>query len=337
MQQQNTLFEGAFLVQPSLVKRLFGEVAEASSELRADPQSYIRSAIKGDGVGGKRRKTLLRLGLALAIAVYAGIFLSAVIISFIHRNAKASTDDDLAMIHMVNPDDFKPQDMPDTAKQKQKSGGGGGGGRNTPTPPSKGQLPKFDLHPPLIAPRPEPQLRPPTIAVPETVQVDPRLQAKRDDLLPTGLPNGVPGPPSAGPGNGGGMGSGSGGGMGSGDGTGVGPGHGYNMGGGDPRLGGGTGNPGIATNVDTRPVALNNPRPNYTEDARKNKVQGTVRVRVLVGADGSVKRVTVVSGLPDGLNEEAIRAAYQIRFRPAMKSGQAVAFWQAVDIDFNLR
>jgi TonB family protein len=315
MQQQNNLFEGAFLVQPSLVKRLLGEVLEASSEFRADPQGYIRSAIKGDGLGGKRRASLLKLGWAIALSIFAvaGVFVVAwpLLQPFFHPKAQAS--DDLAMIHMVNPDDFKPQDMPEVAKQAKKSGGGGGGGRNTPTPPSKGQLPQFDLHPPIIAPRPEPQLRPPSIAVPETVQVDPRLQAKRDDLLPTGLPNGVPGPPSAGPGSGGGMGSGSGGGMGSGDGTGVGPGHGYNMGGGNPRLGGGTGNPGIATNVDTKPVPLNNPRPNYTEDARKNKVQGTVRVRVLVGADGSVKQVKVLSGLPDGLNEEAIRAAYQIR------------------------
>jgi protein TonB len=109
------------------------------------------------------------------------------------------------------------------------------------------------------------------------------------------------------------------------------------MGGGNPGLGGGTGHPAVATSVDTRPIPLNSPRPSYTEDARKNKVQGVVRVRVLVGADGVVKKVTVLSGLPDGLNEEAIRAAYQIRFRPATKSGQAVAFWQAVDIEFNLR
>jgi len=337
MQQQNTLFEGAFLIQPSLFRRLWDEVFEASREFRNNPSGYLESAVKGDGLGGKRRATLLKFGLALGIALYACILLGAVLVSFFHNRAKAATEDDLTMIHMVNPDDFKPQDMPDTAKANKKAGGGGGGGRNTPTPPSKGQLPKFDLHPPLIAPRPEPQLRPPSLAVPETVQVDPRLQAKRDDLLPTGLPNGVPGPPSAGPGAGGGMGSGSGGGMGSGDGTGVGPGHGYNMGGGGPSLGGGTGNPGVATSVDSRPVALNNPRPNYTEDARRNKVQGTVRVRVLVGADGAVKNVKILGGLPDGLNEEAIRAAYQIRFRPAMKSGQAVAFWQAVDIDFNLR
>ena len=78
-------------------------------------------------------------------------------------------------------------------------------------------------------------------------------------------------------------------------------------------------------------------RPNYTEEARKNKITGVVLARLLVGADGSVKQVRIARGLPDGLNEEAIRAAYQIRFKPAMKGGQPVAFWQMVEIEFNLR
>ena len=165
--------------------------------------------------------------------------------------------------------------------------------------------------------------------------VDPRLEPKRDELAVTGLPTGVPGPPSAGPGSGGGMGDGKGGGMGPGDGRGVGPGTGFNTGGGGPRLGGGSGAP--ATSVDQQPVLLNLPQPRYTEEARKNKIQGTVRVRVLIGSDGQVKRVVVVRPLPDGLDEQAIQAAYQLRFKPAMKSGQPVAFWKPVDIEFNLR
>ena len=89
----------------------------------------------------------------------------------------------------------------------------GGGGRNQPTPPSKGQLPKFSLTPPLIAPTTAPQLRIPTLPVMETVQVDPRLEKPRDDLAVTGLPTGVPGPPSDGPGSGSGIGTGKGGGV----------------------------------------------------------------------------------------------------------------------------
>ena len=91
------------------------------------------------------------------------------------------------------------------------------------------------------------------------------------------------------------------------------------------------------TSVDSRPVALNSVRPNYTEGARRNKVSGTSRLRLLVGADGSVKRVNIITPLPDHLTEEAIKASFQVKFRPAMKSGQPVAFWTVLDVDFSLR
>jgi TonB family protein len=331
--QDKALFEGAFLNQPLLVTRLVNEFAAGTREFTNDPRGYLISAFKGDGIGGRRRKTLLRFGLAIGIVVYAVFFGAILVLWSVHAKAKATSADELE-VHMINPDDFKMQEI-EMPKADKKAGGGGGGGRNTPTPASKGQLPKFSLTPPLIAPRPEPTPRPPSLPVMETVQVDPRLEPKRDELAVTGLPTGVPGPPSAGPGSGGGMGDGSGGGMGPGNGRGVGPGNGYNMGGGGPRLGGGSGGP--ATSVDQQPILLNNPVPRYTEEARKNKIQGTVTARVLIGADGSVKQVKIVRGLPDGLDEQAIQAAYQLRFRAAMKSGQPVAFWKNVLIEFNLR
>jgi TonB family protein len=332
--QDKALFEGAFLNQPLLVTRLVNEFAAGTREFTNDPRGYLLSAFKGDGIGGRRRKTLLRFGLAIGIVVYAVFFGAILVLWSIHAKAKATAADELE-VHMINPDDFKMQEI-EMPKADKKAGGGGGGGRNTPTPASKGQLPKFSLAPPLIAPRPEPTPRPPSLPVMETVQVDPRLEKPRDDLAVTGLPNGVPGPPSAGPGSDGGMGTGSKGGMGSGKGTGFGPGEGYNTGGGGPRLGGGSGG-GPATSVDQQPILLNNPVPRYTEEARKNKIQGTVTARVLIGADGSVKQVKIVRGLPDGLDEQAIQAAYQLRFRAAMKSGQPVAFWKNVLIEFNLR
>jgi TonB family protein len=331
--QEKALFADTFMNQPFILTRLIQEFLEASREFRENPKTYIRSAFKGDGIGGHRRKMLLRFGLAIGIVVYACFFGAILIVWTLHAKAKANSQDELE-VHMINPDDFKMQQI-DMPKADKKAGGGGGGGRNTPTPASKGQLPKFSLTPPIIAPRPEPTPRPPSLVVPETVQVDPRLEPKRDELAVTGLPNGVPGPPSAGPGKGGGMGDGEGGGMGPGNGRGVGPGNGYNMGGGDPRLGGGNGAP--ATSVDQKPILLNNPQPRYTEEARKNKIQGLVKVRVLIGSDGAVKRVQVTRGLPDGLDEQAIQAAYQLRFKPAMKAGQPVSFWQSVDIEFNLR
>ncbi|MGA9770597.1 MAG: energy transducer TonB [Blastocatellia bacterium] len=92
-----------------------------------------------------------------------------------------------------------------------------------------------------------------------------------------------------------------------------------------------------AISVDSKPVALNSPKPNYTREARRNGVQGLVRLRLLVGSDGKIKKVKVLQTLPDGLEQEAIKAAYKIKFKPAMKNGQPVSYWVGVDVEFNLR
>jgi protein TonB len=195
------------------------------------------------------------------------------------------------------------------------------------------------LAPQLIAPTPEPQRDEATLPVPETVLVDPRVQFNRDELTPTGVPEGVIGPPVAGPGSDGGAGWGNGGGIGPGNGRGVGPGNDWNLGGKWPAIGGDPrdleGN--TPVRVDSKPVPLNWPRPNYTEEARQHKIEGVVRARVLVGSDGSVQSVVVTAGLPYGLSEEAIRAIKQMRFRPAMKAGRAVTFWISFEVEFNLR
>jgi TonB family protein len=151
------------------------------------------------------------------------------------------------------------------------------------------------------------------------------------------MPNGAIGAPSDGPGSDHGIGTGREGGIGDGPGKGLGPGEDWNTG--DP------GKPGLGgipsanerTRVDSPPVPLNRPRPNYTEAARKNRVQGLIRARVLVGADGSVQRVIVTRGLADGLDEEAIAAAYQMQFKAATKNGRSIACWVTVEIEFNLR
>ncbi len=168
---------------------------------------------------------------------------------------------------------------------------------------------------------------------------DQQMVFKQDDLTVTGLPDSSSLIPSAGQGSEGGIGTGSHGGIGPGDGPGVGPGKNGGTGDGDFKLG--VGRPNSAAHrpvVDERPVLLNQPRPLFTEEARKNKVQGVVRVKILVDTNGTVKEVIVMRGLPDGLNEQAIRAAYQMRFKPAMKNGQPVPYWMnSVEVEFNLR
>jgi len=168
--------------------------------------------------------------------------------------------------------------------------------------------------------------------------VDPRLAVKRDDSTLTGQPDGASVPPSAGPGFDGGVGTGAHGGIGSGEGPGVGPGADGNTGGKGFKIGVKPKSGHQQPAVDSLPVLLNRPRPLFTEEARRNKIQGIVRVKVLVEATGAVKEVVVTRGLPDGLSEQAIRAAYEMRFRPAMKDGRPVSYWlNNVEVEFNLR
>jgi TonB family protein len=86
-----------------------------------------------------------------------------------------------------------------------------------------------------------------------------------------------------------------------------------------------------------RPIALNAPMPRYTEEARNNKVQGVIQLAVLINEEGKVVTVVLLTSLGHGLDEEAVRAAGQLRFSPAMKDGKAVAFWQSLQIEFWLR
>jgi periplasmic protein TonB len=227
----------------------------------------------------------------------------------------------------------------DGPKDRTDSRGGGGGGNGSLTAPSQGQPPPPSLAEQLMAPTPEPQLKAPALPVAEIIPVDPRFNLRPDLLAPTGLPDGVTGPANAGPGSDRGMGDGQEGGMGSGKGRGLGPGTGWNCcGPGNPTIGGVPHSSAFdQQRVDQGPVALNRPRPNYTEQARKEKIQGIVLARALVGPDGVVRQVVIRRSLPGGLDAEALKAVYQMRFRPAMRNGQPVATWISLEVEFNLR
>ncbi len=81
---------------------------------------------------------------------------------------------------------------------------------------------------------------------------------------------------------------------------------------------------------------LEKPRPAYTEDARKAKIEGEVLVEVVFEASGGIRVIRVVRGLGHGLDESATRAAQQIRFKPARQNGQPVDFPATVHIVFQL-
>jgi len=88
--------------------------------------------------------------------------------------------------------------------------------------------------------------------------------------------------------------------------------------------------------VDRRPVPLNRPKPSYTEDARDHRFEGIERLRVRVSPGGTAEQVVPINELPYGLNEEAIKSASQLRFRPALKHHKPVAYWVIVEVEFAL-
>lgn len=92
----------------------------------------------------------------------------------------------------------------------------------------------------------------------------------------------------------------------------------------------------VPRSVDTKPVILVNARPHYTEEARREKIQGVVTLKILVDETGTATKITIVRGLPGGLNESAIDAGRRIKFKPAMKDGKPVSYWMVVQMNFSL-
>jgi TonB family protein len=201
-------------------------------------------------------------------------------------------------------------------------GGGGGGGAHHVVEPIHGRLPQvapIHMLPPQIV-----RVSNPKLAMEPTMQVN----------MPTNpaVPNlGMQQSPqialaSQGNGSGSGFGHGMGGGIGSSSGTGVGPGTGGGYGGGVMSVGGGVSAPVLVHSVD----------PEFTEEARQQSFQGTVAIQLIVDAQGYPQAVHVAHHLGLGLDEKAIAAVRQYRFRPAMYQGHPVAVQMIVEVDFRL-
>jgi len=88
--------------------------------------------------------------------------------------------------------------------------------------------------------------------------------------------------------------------------------------------------------VDTKAEITAKPAPTYTREAHRLGVQGVVILKALLLADGKLDRVRVVKRLPYGLTENAIRAACEIKFRPAVKAGKEVSQWVTLEYPFRL-
>jgi protein TonB len=201
-------------------------------------------------------------------------------------------------------------------------GGGGGGGNQRPEPPKPAELPGREkisvpaVNEPEPVPEPAPQ-EPPL----EQMNIPAETMAAATETTIGVLESGDASSQSTG--------SGSGTGAGSGTGSGLGQGSGGGTGGGVYRPGSGIINPRVVREV----------KPQYTADAMRAKVQGTVLLECVVLPDGTVGKVDVVKSLDStfGLDQEAVKAARQWRFQPGTRFGEPVAVLVTIELTFTLR
>jgi periplasmic protein TonB len=210
------------------------------------------------------------------------------------------------------------------------SGGGDSGGKRLPKLPDAMRIPEADIR---SVPSPQPTVRPDSSIIeplPRTIPAEPPLVQPFASLIP------VSSEPRIAEAFRGSLDDdgdeGTGGGRHGGDGSGNRPGRGPGTDGGE---GGGFG-PGSGV---TAPHVIREVKPQYTADAMNARIQGTVRLECVVRSDGRVGPVRVLRSLDPvfGLDREAVDAARQWVFVPAMREGRPVDVLVTIELLFTLR
>ena len=291
-----------------------------------------------------RRRTGLPLALSTSLHVAAVLMFVAISsLGLLSSDTEADVRTPIDPVRMV----FLVQPGP--------GGGGGGGGLRQPDPPTRLKIARPKPRP---VSRPIPIRRPPPVTTrakvpppppqrpvrPVTRETTPIERPKPAPAAPAVVAPVVSDPadaedaigaldassgaePSAGSGTGGGAGSGAGTGMGEGDGAGIGPGTGGGTGGGPYRPGSGIDPPSLLREV----------KPSYTDQGRRQGVEGDVVLEIVVRRDGSVGDVKVLRRLGAGLDQKAIDAVRQWRFSPARRLGAPIDVLVEVAVEFKLR
>lgn len=332
-----------FLIErDSLITRLKRELTSAFGELRAGPRAFLRGLLSGEGTT-RQRKRLLGAGFASGLLVYASFFVAVSLIGILKLSMSES---DVKAIEDPYPLNEVTLLMPTvkTEKNQAKSGNGllggslpkpqrshGGGGGDDLKKTSRGVPPPASSRQ-LAQPTPElPEIAHSSLVIRPTVIADPNSLIRLKG--PVGM---MDSPPEAPPSRG----SGPGNGIGQGKDSGYGPGENTGVGGGSYRPGGGrTTGPGgdIGVMSETlKPTILYRERAKYTEDARKYRVEGSVLLTIVFGADGRIHDIRTVRGLPHGLTETSIEAAQKIRFHPAVQNGKPVSVRATLEFNFAL-
>ena len=363
---QPTIIESGLLLRRLAreIEFLKTELKRAWIDCKKNPKEFTTHTIRDLA---KRSRAMAHALPATSIAILiVAIAVSTTVL--IDRKRAESTitpagelAEELVMLDVSNQPESKPATKADTSIGKDGKGrvgfqsnkgegsgatpklarGGGSGGAGEPMPPQAGKLPPPSS---ILAAIPKaPPVNAPSLPV-AGIDIDPALW--KDLKAPVyGDPRSNSNVPSKGPGEGEGMGTNKGLGIGSGDGSGYGPGFQRNMGGGvgqdgccGPGGGDGPGDsrPYSGSEVEQRARLLSKPEPQYTEEARRNQVSGTVKLRVVFSSAGEVVQIRALSSLPFGLTERAIAAARQIRFIPAVKGGRPVSVHMQLEYNFNL-
>jgi periplasmic protein TonB len=207
--------------------------------------------------------------------------------------------------------------IPILFKNEPGPGGGGGGRPKDPEPPRKAEIVAAKPVQPVPIPKPA-DVPTPDVVVP--IQTPQALETVPGAISSLQVPVGT-----------GAGGGGKGTGIGTGNGSGVGEGTGGGFGGGAYQIGNGV----------TSPVLIKEVKPNYTGDAMRAKLQGVVEMEAVVLPDGTVdpNRIKITRSLDAtfGLDQQAIIAVKQWRFRPGTLKGQPVPVIVNVELTFTLR
>jgi protein TonB len=289
------------------------ETANLMSDLRVNAPAETRFLFEHS-----QKRSASALGVSLLI--HGGFFALAVWIAM-HPQAASSVNPfhdtlnkDIVWLDMAGP-----------------GGGGGGGGNKSPEPPQIAKLEGKDKITVPVAKKPEmekPNEKKPEENPLQNLNIPAETLSAANQVL-AGAMEGIPTSDSLGLGRGGGAGTGTGTGIGPGTGSGLGEGTGGGAGGGFYKPGNG---------VDS-PIPVFQPKPQYTSQAMRAKIQGLVLLECIVMPDGTVGRVQVLRSLDPtfGLDQEAVKAARSWRFKPGMRRGEPVPVLVTIEMAFTLR
>jgi len=374
-QQAPAEFQLTFIDDEGLAHRLANQLSfvtdqakQAWPSFRNDPIGFVGRQI--DGARQVLKQTLARphvlSGAATALLVVAAVVLSVFVLErHVRKVADADLINDRDEVSRTVEIDLRREPQKDpgigagdkgrvgfgrgkgegSGPVPARSQGGGGSGNHDRAESSVGRVPVPSIIP---APISTTMARLPQALPDAGIDIDPALW-KNLSFTSYGDPRSKSTTPSNGPGEGGAVGTGKGTGIGEGQGSGFGPGRKGNIGGDDKKPGGGgTGGspPGDNPNdidriysppqVNERARVLSKPEPQYTEEARRNGITGTVVLRVVFSRTGEVTNIRAMQPLGGGLTEKAIAAARQIKFVPARKNGQPVSMYMELLYNFNL-